>query len=536
MLALLTMNQAHNKLIKPWSISTTVRNPERLRGFLEVLSGMEGKKWDKETQIEFQINLIAANKYNTGLLGKAIENFHKKEYKDSPMRGRNSFKPLEKFGFATRANKIINITDSGKTLLEHDANLGEILLKCLLKWQLPNPVDKAGFPKKYGYDIKPFIATLHLICEVNKLCRKNGESEKGLSFWEFQWFAITLVNYREIKKTAEKIMEVRRSRKKEAHEQAIIQKMRSKIPAKTLKDYADNALRYFRATQFIRLLGANHFIDLEPLRKASIDALLDLDKGQANIAEEEYQNILTNPKLPVLPWESSEHTKKSAEIIITHIKSLGVNTKSLPNFQTMGIKEQKNYLEKLRGSLKLLQEEKDKQEMQTPEKILEISKNLLSLQNNKEITNKPLLLEHFIALGLVALNDAIKIKPNCPRGDDNMPYFTAPAGKADIECYYKDFSAICEVTMSCRRDQWVQEGQPVLRHLNEFENQQNQETFCIFVAPIIHPDTANTFLFATKGAYENKKKENCSYKNKRFLFNFRTLCQKTEARQAIEKR
>lgn len=33
---------------KPWSISTTVRNPERLRDFLVVLKTLESKKFDDD--------------------------------------------------------------------------------------------------------------------------------------------------------------------------------------------------------------------------------------------------------------------------------------------------------------------------------------------------------------------------------------------------------------------------------------------------------------------------------------------------------
>lgn len=43
---------------KPWSISTTVRNPERLRDFLRVLKTLEGRKFDDGTQKKFQIRLI----------------------------------------------------------------------------------------------------------------------------------------------------------------------------------------------------------------------------------------------------------------------------------------------------------------------------------------------------------------------------------------------------------------------------------------------------------------------------------------------
>ena len=37
-----------------WSISTTVRNPERLKGFLEILKKLETEIWSNETQ-EFKI-------------------------------------------------------------------------------------------------------------------------------------------------------------------------------------------------------------------------------------------------------------------------------------------------------------------------------------------------------------------------------------------------------------------------------------------------------------------------------------------------
>ena len=40
---------------KPWSISTTVRNPERLRDFLRVLKQLEGQSFDTSNQIKYQV-------------------------------------------------------------------------------------------------------------------------------------------------------------------------------------------------------------------------------------------------------------------------------------------------------------------------------------------------------------------------------------------------------------------------------------------------------------------------------------------------
>ena len=52
---------------KVWSISTTVRNPERLRNFLITLKEIENKKWNNETQIEFQARLVKNRFYGFSL-------------------------------------------------------------------------------------------------------------------------------------------------------------------------------------------------------------------------------------------------------------------------------------------------------------------------------------------------------------------------------------------------------------------------------------------------------------------------------------
>ena len=103
------------------------------------------------------------------------------------------------------------------------------------------------------------------------------------------------------------------------------------------------------------------------------------------------------------------------------------------------------------------------------------------------------------------INDSKYIKPNAPVGDDNEPIYTAPSGVADIECYYENFGAICEVTMLTNRDQWHNEGQPVMRHLREFENANaGLPNYCLFIAPSIHVDTVNTFYMSVKYEYEGK--------------------------------
>ena len=92
--------------------------------------------------------------------------------------------------------------------------------------------------------------------------------------------------------------------------------------------------------------------------------------------------------------------------------------------------------------------------------------------------------------------------------DDNMPTFTASGDKPDIECYYDDFNMISEVTLLRGRNQWYAEGQPVMRHLRDFEDKNlDKENYCLFIAPIIHRDTLNTFWMGIKLGYEGKKQK-----------------------------
>ena len=49
---------------KTWSISTTVRNPERVLPFLHVLKNIEGEIFNENTQRKFQILLIQNRLYN----------------------------------------------------------------------------------------------------------------------------------------------------------------------------------------------------------------------------------------------------------------------------------------------------------------------------------------------------------------------------------------------------------------------------------------------------------------------------------------
>jgi hypothetical protein len=81
---------------------------------------------------------------------------------------------------------------------------------------------------------------------------------------------------------------------------------------------------------------------------------------------------------------------------------------------------------------------------------------------------------------------------------------------------------ICEVTMLNGRDQWFNEGQPVMRHLRDFENS-NRNAYCIFIAPAIHTDSAETFHIANTIGYKGSKQKIAPLTIKQFTGLLKTL-------------
>lgn len=532
---------------KTWSITTTLRNPVRLRDFLLVLKEVQGENWDRDCQCKYQILLIknriygfGSKQFYNGLTTEQVNLiddpkqalsfeqakiiFEGKDYKDPAMRGRQSINPLKKLGLVVIKNDKIYITDLGKLLLKEDYDLGEIFFRSFIKWQLPNP-DNNDYKKEDGYDIKPFIGTLHLIEAVNKKMKENGDDPKGISKQEFSLFVPTLVNYNDINSYANQIITLRQNQKnKEKREQKeIFENFKISFAGnflgtnnggeinkllKNLKDYGDNAIRYFRMTRYIYIRGGGFYIDLEQRRQVEIENLLNFDNGKSLSFEnaEDYSDFIANIQEPTLPWET---VAKFLEIVrkllleIEYYEDLtGVTRKVFSNYETFSREKLKEFAEELREYRRQLQE---KQNHIISQDVESVTKYIDVLKNIRKAEDRPVTLEKYTALALHALNDALRIQPNYPVGDDNEPTFTAPAGRPDIECFYTSFNAICEVTMLTSRDQWFNEGQPVMRHLRDFEDKNNdKKAYCLFVAPSLHRDTLNTFWTSVKYEYEGR--------------------------------
>ncbi|MDE2852555.1 MAG: AlwI family type II restriction endonuclease [Chloroflexota bacterium] len=559
---------------KPWSIATAVRNPYRLRDFLRVLRQLDGATWDHESQERYQILLIQNRLYGYGnsqfYSGLSTENidllndlsrrisynqaediFQSKQYEDPPMRGRQSFNPLKKIGLVSIESGNLMITDVGRSFLADDYDFEHVFFRSFLKWQIPNP-DNRDYRDASVYNIKPFVGILHLINSVNAKEEDRGHKPKGLSKKEFALFGPTLVHYLRIDEYADRVLSLRDdlSATSENESTEILASHASSIISEfmelnnteavrrftnNLNDYGDNAIRYFRLTRYIYIRGDGYYVDLEPRRSIEIQTLLSHDNAQALsfVSGKEYRRYVSDMSKPELPWETREKYLQILTSTIQEIRKLEATLKkqvrNILEFAEMTVDELRQLVIELRAYRQHLQDEKLKEESQSIEQIRLYIDTLEDIFSYKQ---QPVLLEKLATLCLSALNDALEIRPNYPVGDDNEPTYTAPANVPDIECFYETFNAICEVTMLTDRRQWYNEGQPVMRHLRDFEDKHDSKlSYCLFIAPRMHRDTLNTFWLSVRYEYEGRAQKIIPLSITNFVHILKVLVQmKTEKR------
>lgn len=534
---------------KPWSISTTVRNPERLKDFLRVLLEFENVEFDEKTQIEYQIKLIQHKLYIPNKISRDVKEglinnpevkelpydvargiFFSQQYTDPPMRGRQSVNPLNKLGFSIARKEFgkVRITELGKIFLNNEHSLSEVFLKSFLKLQFPNPWSN-DFSYEKGFNIIPFVSTIKFLDLINKETN-NG----GIDRTEFCIFIPTLINYKDIDRYVELLFKYRESKDKyrflmiflkdfyQIEDESILFSKRKMI--NNLFDYGDNILRYFRLTNFFTIeynnYGNVYLINLSKNRETEIKFILQQFTGEANIFEkvEEYIDFLSDINRPQIPWFEKSALAQIAvslkneiiELVEEHnLNILNQNYFDLNiNLQDISLNQINLYIEKLRDiKINVLEEIKKlniKYNLNALESFLEILSNKKYL---KEI--EPEKFEEIIYKILLIINDQLEIRGNFLRDDNGNVIFHAPAGKADIEYYYKLFNGICEVSLLSNQYQWIQEGYPVLRHVKDFinktKNDCEKDIINIFIAPTIHDNTYYQFFIANKFGFEGEK-------------------------------
>lgn len=503
---------------KTWSVPTSPRSPYKLADELKLLSQFEGREWSREIQRAFAEKLGQSDFFEGSIYQREP---------DFSARDRINRSP-KTFGFVRFDNdNKIEITEAGKQLIS-GVRTNDLFLRQLLKWQYPSP--KHNKKSYLSFKIKPFLEVLRLARELDGLTKKEiatfcvpfidyGDYEKVKS--EIENFRKTLDSLKGIEKKRfiiqahiNKFKEVYRSEIESGNfrlrqqggvttsaEAFIKTKVRNSI------DYADAAIRYFRATGLFTLSSRTFRLTFIETKIDTVEKILkttDREPSTFVDKESEFLNVLCDPNLPELPQDDKTILQKEMSLLLNKIKQqkvspavIGKFIDRISTFLTVAqLKETQDELEKV---LRETVEREQIQELQSYQLFGEIKEIFEKIADRKDIDipDKPLFFEWNTWRALNMLDDG-EIKGNLSLDTEGKPLYTALGGLPDIVCYYKNFVLVVEVTLTSGATQFTAEGESVPRHLGDIVKNlrakgDNRPVFGIFIAPNLNQATIAHF-------------------------------------------
>ena len=544
------MNQKQKEL-SLISAGTTVRNPDRLINFFKSLIGiLEGKIYSKEIQHDIQTVLIQTRDYGYGsnqfyntldrkhiellengrplsfneakeIYWKKMENY---KIKDG-IRGRTSISPLNKFGFFyTQIGHEILASEIGKKYLNKEISETLFFQKVLLKWQFGNTTDNE-YKNEDGYNIKPFVAFLHLISKLNKKLKDSGKKPIGISTLEFDLFIPTLINYEDIPNFVENIINFREKflqQKTVSDKNKFISKFHEDLIYKfnikdkgkkkfinNLSEYGqNNLLLYYLKTDLIELRGANNYIDIKrDIEGNYIDAVDEICEKISPAVEnftspiDEFKNF--NKEIePPLSFLNLETKQDEAKKINLYLESEGIKDLKTLDDLDGNIDRYNEYLDQKVNQNKI---EKFENKVWTDKDISNSINGFLNIKSFDGL--KWIEYERLSYWSMLQLDDHKLIKPNFPINEEGFPKKKGAPGIPDVECFYENYSLILEVTLKTDHNQWQDETTSIFEHLEEFiERSETKENFCLFIAPALHSRAAKAYWQANKHGFGSDNK------------------------------
>lgn len=444
-----------------------------------------GEIWNPETQSRFY-RLLRDHDF-----------FEGEEAKDTAFAGRDRINRIPKqLGFVTLP--VISLTPVGSEFIESN-NREEILLRQMLKFQLPSPYHPLG-KKATDYCVKPYLELFRLIRDLDYL-----------SYDELHIFGMQLVNYNRYNDIKTRIQKYRiHKEKNKSHYRALRERVFYSEAAKiyqeelelkdyhtresktttqreflkkkisNMRDYADAALRNLRSTGLVQVTAIGRTLRIIPERKADVDYFLEtIEREPCFVTEQEqYESYLWNTSIPRLLTDDREGIieKLYQEFGITVDPSVSLNTlKGILNRETEKKKE-----ERIKEQVKELKDYK---------LYDEIEETFDTMENSYE----PSLFFEWNTWRAMTMLNGGTIKANLKYDDEGLPMSTALGKMADIECDYGDFDMIVEVSRSSGALQFKMEGEPVPRHIGIHKEKTKKPTYCFFIAPIINASTIAHF-------------------------------------------
>lgn len=474
---------------KPLSFSTTIRNPERIPNFLKCITPFEGKLLTSDIihqvvknviQIkEYTPLYIIRNAYLKSIHQNVDETFNDIDLetiiKMSPQNHKEAgfnkgwdsrfdtwYKMMKEFGFIKYSmNEPIIITATGHMLIDaynetpcNTKKVQKIFLNALIKYQTNNPLRK---------NLNENVPLPLLLNVIDLLHKDPEENNAGIARHELP----ILICWRDNDAHAayKYIKGIRQSVGFNCSDEYIYEKCLSILDSsnktylkidKICHEAVDEYIRKMRMSGLLSLRGNGRFLDINKFEENSANYVMNTYMTYPKFTtENDYIDYMGTIDNQIIQIEES----------ITEVYD---DTKQ----RTLHKYAQEMSIEDVNRELELVCKKK------------ESSHEIL------RYINAPTRLEFLTSIALVQNFKGLDVHPNYAVDDEGLPTFTASGGYADIECYDSDYDSYFEVTLMCgRSDQINNEILPISRHLKEAKEKRREESFSVFVAPFIHPDT-----------------------------------------------
>ena len=483
---------------KPLLLTTTIRNPERLRNFLLVLKAFDGQVLTNALCETVEGELIRRGLYTptrgkTGQIKDKWYNLelladeevasllalnpqlHKEAGFDSgwPSRFDTHYKLGMWFGFVHyQIGQTIEFSELGNLYVEQtqiDEEIffandeQQIFLNAFARYHRKNP-----FQRVLNHN-RPLILLLGVLEELSKDAKWGGV---GIARHELPFLIVWKDN--DAHELAKFIIEFRKKWAYTPSSEVVFDTCeqiqggwnKKEDLATITKELPDELLRKFRLTGLISIRGNGRFISLnEDLRNISDYLLLNYSSLETFATTREYFDY--------------------AAVVDPFLIQHGIaKTQSNSDEDQASLQTWVNHF-----GIDIIKKE-----------LINLSKGTESKDDVLRITPGPLRLEFLSALLLKHTYPDSVVVANYKRGDDGLPISHAPGNNADIERYEDAALHLYEVTLMKGAAQVKAEMAPITRHQDDYKRgHANVDT--IFVAPNIHIDTVRWVLFWNENGF-----------------------------------
>lgn len=475
---------------KPLSFSTTMRNPDRIAGFIECLLPFEN-----QTLTSLVIRQIIRRILNKKLY-ETIYQMRNQEYKrifksddelyteeqlidiidNSPQQHKEAgfdygwdsrfdtwYKLPMEFGFVFYAmNKPIRISNTGHMLIDayreepvNSRKIQNIFLNAMMKYQTDNP-----FRRNANANV-PLLLLLNVLKLLKADKTQNGA---GVSRQELSLFICW--NNSNAEDLYNKIIKIRKKVGFNSSDEYFYevclkllgaddsQRNRFKM-SQICGELVDEYIRKMRSTGVISFRGNGRFIDLNMFEIDKIDYVIENYSDYPTFSDcREFYEYMGTIDASILELENA------VQIDVTDIRKATL----------------KKYAE-IYSEAKVFDE------------LKKVCTKKPSTDEMLKFINAPTRLEFLTSVALVQHFNGLDVNPNYSVDDEGLPTFTAGGDTPDIICYDSDYDSLFEVTLMCgRQDQVNNEIVPIRRHLLEHKKSK-EKTFSVFIAPKVHEDT-----------------------------------------------